>query len=295
MTNGSAKTKTNETPRSQSKRTSPHKDRTRKPKNAITEKKGPCKLNNTTPAVDNSHTSKVLEMEDELLTPQSILQSYECSKNGILEKLANSIASVEERVTVPIDVPLKQQQQQPLKNNPQYSSPKKCNSASERFAGLSNSPSPNSLPLPSFNFIDQELNFGATKDVPSNDRNLNQEPHKPSPPTKQMPSPPASPLPTIPPTTVTPQPVRSLPLGHNISAPAPTVSTPQPRKTRNSVYKNRKYHSAEFQTTIQTTGSLPVPVQPPTRTLNHSPPSNPHLDELSSQLRMMLKIGSVQS
>lgn len=56
--------------------------------------------------------------------------------------------------------------------------------------------------------------------------------------------------------------------------------------------RNRKLHSDEFHTR---SGSVPIMVQPPTRALNHSPPSNPHLDELSSQLRMMLHIVPTQS
>jgi len=318
MTYG-AKTKTNEAVRSHNKRTSPHKDRTRKPKAAQTEKKGQCKVDNV-PQSPNTQAKLLVTEEEELLTPESILKSYHVNKTssvepmapqttalpkekatqdksndtngGILEllskkdnleKIANSVTKIAENKSAPIEVPSKQ----PSSKNTPCTPPKKCSSP-ERFAGLSNSPAPNALPLPSFSFIDQELSKGATKDVPSPDvpTLLRKAVTAPS---ILIPQHPISPLPnTL--TTVTPQPTRSLTFGHGITMNVPLPITPQPAKSRNPAHNNRKFHSAEFKPTPPASASLPVPVQPPTRALNHSPPSNPHLDELSSQLRMMLNI-----
>jgi hypothetical protein len=307
MTNGP---KTNEKQKSYAKRTSPSKDRTRKPKAPLLEKKTENVYNE--PVLDKTPTTPLITTADEeLLTPDTILKSYAsvksspiksnsaCSlvfhkenmgqdaakgnavnilellgKKDNLEKIAKSVTKAVEEQTTPIDVP--QPSKQSCMKTPPCTPTKKCQGA-ERFAGLSNSPAPNNLPLPSFSFVDQELSNGA-KDEP--ERQMFPYSTLPAPLLKAA-SAPSNLIPPSPyhPTQAVPSRDFGLPL------------TPQPMKPKHP--RNRKLHSDEFP--VVPTGSLPIMVQPPTRALNHSPPSNPHLDELSSQLRMMLHIVPTQS
>jgi len=279
MTNG---TKTSEKQKNYAKRTSPSKDRTRKPKAALEKKTE--KLYNE-PVLETSLTKPHSGADEELLTPDSILKTYASvkssptkapvnildllSKKDNLEKIAKSVTKAVEEQTIPIDVP--QPSKQPCMKTPPCTPTKKCQGA-ERFAGLSNSPAPNTLPIPSFSFLDQELSNGA-KDEP--ERLMFPYSTLPAPLLKAANSPyhhPQSPVAVIP----------SRDYGYPL--------TPQPVKTKHP--RNRKLHSAEYPTQ---SASVPITVQPPTRALNHSPPSNPHLDELSSQLRMMLHIVPTQS
>jgi len=105
------------------------------------------------------------------------------SKKDNLEKISHSVSqAVDEtkRTTSnSMEVPVKPVKT--LKTPP--STPPKKSIPSERFAGLSNSPSPNNLPLPSFSFLDQELNSGKENDFPQQYLGSYQ------PATKLMPSP----------------------------------------------------------------------------------------------------------
>jgi hypothetical protein len=136
------------------------------------------------------------------------------SKKDNLEKLANSVSQVVEKKrnvpmerSTPMEVPVK-----PTIKTPPATPRKATSLPSERFAGLSNSPAPKSLPIPSFSFLDQELNTGNDNDV------------------SFLPVP-------------------------KYEAPRPLMLMPQ----------------------------------------SNSPPSNPHLDSMTSQLRMMLNIAPLQS
>jgi len=215
------------------------------------------------------------------------------SKKDNLEKLADSVSKAVDESKV-IEVPVKPN----IPKTPTSSSspPKKSTFASDRFAGLSNSPAPSTLPLPSFSFLDQELNNGNWKDdLPQLSSN---------PAVHQFESLPAA----IPKTN--PNPTFPLPVGrYNPSTPQPTrvqsvlltpkSATPQPHKLKGNNNKHRKpspptRQPRSFDNSV-VSQSVAIPTHAPARTMNHSPPSNPHLDELSSQLRMMLNIGSVQS
>lgn len=306
MTNGP---KTNEKQKSYSKRTSPNKDRTRKPKAALLEKKTDNLYNES--VSDKANTAPLPSVDEELLTPDTILKSYASVKsspiksnacqaqalqkenveldptkgNAVnilellgkkdnLEKIANSVTKAVEEQSIPIDVP--QPSKQACMKTPPCTPTKKSNQCAERFAGLSNSPAPNNLPLPSFSFLDQELSNGA-KDEP--ERLMFPYSTLPAPLLKAA-SAPSNLVPTSP-----YLPAQAVPC-RDFGSPL----TPQPVKPKHP--RNRKLHSDQFQAPSE---SLPIVVQPPVRALNHSPPSNPHLDELSSQLRMMLHIVPTQS
>jgi hypothetical protein len=184
-------TKTTRTDKNTSKRASPPKDGAKKRAFHPTEKKAdePTKVNNTSRELSSQE-------EDDLLTPEVLLESYAhtkgsqenfrrsssleelsskkkkeeedkqrtsvsilelLSKKDNLERLAESVSkAVEGNRTpmAPINIPTKP------RNSPPSTPPKKANTNAERFAGLSSSPSPNNLPLPSFSFLDQELSNG---------------------------------------------------------------------------------------------------------------------------------------
>jgi len=217
------------------RRISPNKDGSKKRSISFIEKR-----NNSEQPEKLSEVEKDSLQEDDLLTPEFILKTYANKKNnataipkrstslddlnvtkqtgniGILELLSKKeedLRKITQEVenqrnfSTPMEVPVKYVK--PFKTPP--STPPKKLTASERFAGLSNSPAPSNLPLPSFSFLDQELSKGKEIELP-------------------------------------------LSLPKNGYQPS-----------------NR----------------------PP---LSHSPPSNPHLETMTNQLRMMLNIGaSMQS
>jgi hypothetical protein len=326
MVHGTIKTKYE---KNNSKRISPNKDRTKK--KAIYHDEKNEKLNGDPLETKLSAVPHQLLFEDDepLLTPEFILKSYATKKNPAesvtfhkknngaqemnnmakefseeenktngtvsilellskkdnLEKLVNSVSKAVDQSKV-IEMPVK-----PNMKTPSSSPSKKSTIASERFAGLSNSPAPSTLPLPSFSFLDQELNNGNWKDgIPQ---------FSTYPAVHQLQSFPAA-IPNSNPTfpvgrfnpPSTPQPARV----QSVSL-TPKSATPQPPKLKSG--KHRKpsppiRHPRPSENSL-VSESVVIPAQAPVRTMNHSPPSNPHLDELSSQLRMMLNIGSVQS
>jgi len=94
----------------------------------------------------------------------------------------------------------------------------------------------------------------------------------------------------------TPQPARISPIYL-----APKSATPQPPKLKSGKHRKPSPIHGHFASAAPISEvkaptpshSVNIPMPVPNREVNHSPPSNPHLDELSSQLRMMLNIGSV--
>jgi len=255
MVHGATKTKCDKTAR----RISPNKDRTKKKAVTYIEKKN-SSLTNKTEKISNIPKEPCLDENevDELLTPEFILKTYANKKNtdnvsipkrstslddltatkdtthqptkdekiGILEllskrdtleKLANSVSQAvevdkERRRSNSIQI-----MELPVKPSKTQKSPPSTplkKSVSERFAGLSNSPSPNNLPLPSFSIFDQELN-----------KEIEKEKIQPN-----------------------------LTIGYQMD---------------------------------------PRPLSAPSQ--SHSPPSNSHLESMTSQLRIMLNIAPIKS
>jgi len=104
------------------------------------------------------------------------------------------------------------------------------------------------------------------------------------------PVPQSLPLPSFQP--ITPQPItRSLP-----PTLTPKSTTPQPKiESQNNKIRNPSPPTREkFGKPLDNTPNVNIPFQTPPPILSHSPPSNPHLEYLSNQLRMMLHI-NVQS
>jgi len=200
MVHGTAKTKNEKNTR----RISPNKDRTKK--KAINSNEKKINIINEPPDKLNEVSQDFSTQTDELLTPEFILKSYATKKNSVttfeIPTTTNQTAK-----SIPMEVPVKTNNNARTTNpqsaiTPPSTPPRKF--SSERFAGLSNSPAPHALPIPSFSFLDQELSKGMKNDMLS--------------------------------------------------------------------------------LTVPTNGTYLPPTQ------SHSPPSNPHLESMTSQLRLMLNI-----
>jgi len=215
------------------------------------------KKENTTVVRDIFTTSN--QTAEDLLTPENILNCYVVRKEG-----DKTVLNIEKT----------------LPNIEKWDDVSKV----ERFAGLSNSPSADELPLPTFSFVDQEL---------SNEKGKSVEFKTVS---------------SIEQAFFTPQPAR--PNKTNDFYPQKS-NTPQPAKSKNGRFRkqsspNRQkpssptsqipnVNSKNMPVERNNTAAIQIPNQPVRSVnINHSPTSNPHLDELSCQLRMMLNITPVQ-
>jgi len=252
------------------RRVSPNKDITLR-KNAV-HTVVPQKSNTTMPI----RRAETVPQEEELLTPEFLLSDYAATKKNLtnrnstkgedlketpainilellskrdnLDKLANSLNMVKEG-TPAVPIPVKSCTPSPPVT------PKKPTNNNERFAGLPNSPAPSTLPLPSFQFFDQELNKRITKDED---------------------------IPTRP---------------EIQKAKSTSVLISKPNHPKENKTKQRRGPSPPTrQHSIHPTPMIIPVVKPIPLTFgNNSPPSNPHLDSMTNQLRMMLNIVPSQS
>jgi len=189
MVHATAKTKNEKNTR----RISPNKDRTKK--KAINSNEKKIHITNQPPEKLNE-VSQDPTQTDELLTPEFILKSYVTKKNSFTpdktyeNNKTTSSTNQPANKSVPMEVPVKPNT---TYTTPPSTPPRKI--PSERFAGLSNSPAPHALPIPSFSFLDQELSKGKKNDMLSLTvpNGTYQQDNSPSSPSYQSHSPPSNP------------------------------------------------------------------------------------------------------
>jgi len=279
------------------RRLSPTKDSARK--NAVNTTNAPEKNILKTKSSVNKRAAlqePSLLDDQELLTPEFILSSYARNKSSSynstpkrstsLEDYTNAIIKTPDHLTPTKPKPVGILELLSKRDNPQTLAngaskavddqetshfpaanskisppvtPKKTNN-NERFAGLSNSPAPNTLPLPSFSLGNQEL----------------------SNPSSQLPD-------------LSLHKAASTPAVHNPSNPRKPNSMP----IQSSKPKNKQRRPSPptrlFPASPPVSLAAPVAVLPSTSQGNGSPPSNPHLDSMTNHLRIMLNIVPAQS